>query len=221
MSENNPPLTTSTTTATATAPSDINTRGIPYYEKLKRDLRETLQRKRLLDKNMATLEDQIYRFEAAYLEETSSAGNIIRGFDNYIKGSALLGSSSGGGGAAAGGVGGGAGVGGGGGGGGTSTRRKGVTEQDRVFSRSSCSFMRVRCFVSLSLSLSLTLLLPYSTTSNWRDWRKEGRTLTSLDRKLRPRRVSRAHLLTHRRLRPGCRHRRQRERAMGRRQRAR
>ncbi|KAI4114419.1 MAG: hypothetical protein LQ345_004792 [Seirophora villosa] len=91
MSENNPPLTTSTTTATATAPSDINTRGIPYYEKLKRDLRETLQRKRLLDKNMATLEDQIYRFEAAYLEETSSAGNIIRGFDNYIKGSALLG----------------------------------------------------------------------------------------------------------------------------------
>ncbi|KAL9055481.1 MAG: hypothetical protein Q9206_003108, partial [Seirophora lacunosa] len=103
MSENNPPLTTSTTTATATAPSDINTRGIPYYEKLKRDLRETLQRKRLLDKNMATLEDQIYRFEAAYLEETSSAGNIIRGFDNYIKGSALLGNSSGGGGAAAGG----------------------------------------------------------------------------------------------------------------------
>lgn len=196
MSENNPPLTTSTTTATATAPSDINTRGIPYYEKLKRDLRETLQRKRLLDKNMATLEDQIYRFEAAYLEETSSAGNIIRGFDNYIKGSALLGNSSGGGGAAAGGVGGGAGV-GGGGGGGTSTRRKGVTEQDRVFSRSSCSFMRVRCFLSLSLSLSLTLLLPYSTISNWRDWRKEGTTLTPLDRKLRPRRVSKAHLLTH------------------------
>ena len=28
------------------------TRGVPYYEKLKRDLRETLQRKRLIDKNM-------------------------------------------------------------------------------------------------------------------------------------------------------------------------
>lgn len=28
------------------------TRGVPYYEKLKRDLRETLQKKRLLDKNM-------------------------------------------------------------------------------------------------------------------------------------------------------------------------
>ncbi|KAI4288537.1 MAG: hypothetical protein L6R35_002188, partial [Caloplaca aegaea] len=72
MSENNPPpTTTTTTTATATGTtSDTNTRGIPYYEKLKRDLRETLQRKRLLDKNMVTLEDQIYRFEAAYLEET-------------------------------------------------------------------------------------------------------------------------------------------------------
>ena len=28
------------------------TRGLPYYEKLKRDLRETLQKKRTLDKNM-------------------------------------------------------------------------------------------------------------------------------------------------------------------------
>ncbi len=116
--------------------TDSTTRGIPYYEKLKRDLRETLQKKRLLDKNMATLEDQIYRIEASYLEETSAAGNIIKGFDNYIKGSALSGSVS----AGAGGGGGGT---SGGGGGGTSTRRKGVTEQDRVFSRSSCSFMRV------------------------------------------------------------------------------
>ncbi|KAL8650977.1 MAG: hypothetical protein Q9210_003500, partial [Variospora velana] len=67
MSENNPPPTTTTTTTTTGTgtTSDTNTRGIPYYEKLKRDLRETLQRKRLLDKNMATLEDQIYRFEAA------------------------------------------------------------------------------------------------------------------------------------------------------------
>lgn len=138
MSENIPPPSTTTDT----------TRGIPYYEKLKRDLRETLQKKRALDKNMAALEDQIYRFEASYLEETSSAGNIIKGFDNYIKGSALLGSGSTGGG-------GGVGGGGGGGSGGTSTRRKGVTEQDRVFSRSSCSYMRVRYLFSLSFMISI------------------------------------------------------------------
>ncbi|MCJ1374746.1 hypothetical protein MMC20_005978 [Loxospora ochrophaea] len=108
----------------APVPNADATRGLPYYEKLKRDLRETLTRKRLLDKNMASLEDQIYRFEASYLEETG-AGNIIKGFDNYIKGSS---STSTGGGMA---------------GGGTSTRRKGgFMEQDRVFSRSSASFMR-------------------------------------------------------------------------------
>ncbi|KAL8862914.1 MAG: hypothetical protein Q9178_000856 [Gyalolechia marmorata] len=136
--------------------ADSTTRGIPYYEKLKRDLRETLQKKRLLDKNMATLEDQIYRIEASYLEETSAAGNIIKGFDNYIKGSALSGSVS----AGAGGGGGGT---SGGGGGGTSTRRKGVTEQDRVFSRSSCSFMRE---LSPTSSIQSTPNAPTPTSSN-------------------------------------------------------
>ncbi|KAK3178850.1 hypothetical protein OEA41_000987 [Lepraria neglecta] len=117
MAENVPP---------ASASADA-TRGVPYYEKLKRDLRETLQKKRMLDKTMAQLEDQIYRYEASYLEETG-AGNIIKGFDNYIKGSTTTGTGVGG---------------GGGGGAGTTSRRKAqVVDADRVFSRSSASFMR-------------------------------------------------------------------------------
>ncbi|KAL6715867.1 chromatin modification-related protein eaf6 [Lecanora helva] len=99
------------------------TRGVPYYEKLKRDLRDTLQKKKLLDKNLELLEQQIFRFEASYLEETG-AGNIIKGFDNYIKGSSTVGTTTST-------------------GGGTSTRRKGqIMDADRVFSRSSISFMR-------------------------------------------------------------------------------
>ncbi|PWY92728.1 NuA4-domain-containing protein [Aspergillus heteromorphus CBS 117.55] len=105
-------------------------RGLPYYEKLRRELRDTLQKKRLMDKSMAQLEDQIFRFEQSYLEETT-AGNIIKGFDNYIKG------SSSGAGLGAGGLALSTGVGGG------ATRRKApVTDVDRVFSRSSASFMR-------------------------------------------------------------------------------
>ncbi|KAL4870896.1 histone acetyltransferase subunit NuA4-domain-containing protein [Aspergillus spectabilis] len=113
-------------------PTDRTNRGLPYYEKLRRELRDTLQKKRLMDKSMAALEDQIYRFEQSYLEETT-AGNIIKGFDTYIKGSATgssLGAS-------------GLGLVSGGGGGGTASRRKAaVTDGDRVFSRSSAGFMR-------------------------------------------------------------------------------
>ncbi|KAF7502795.1 hypothetical protein GJ744_005054 [Endocarpon pusillum] len=130
----------------AAAASESTTRGLPYYEKLRRDLRDTLQKKRILDKNMAALEEQIYRQETSYLEETSTAGNIIKGFDNYIKSSAISGSSSA---AGAGGGGSGHGAGtisgsaaGGGGGPATGRRKPVINDTDRVFSRSSTAYMR-------------------------------------------------------------------------------
>ncbi|KAL4897661.1 histone acetyltransferase subunit NuA4-domain-containing protein [Aspergillus ambiguus] len=146
-STNNPPTPAAASTSAAAAstqttgatPATSNNatdqaanRGLPYYEKLRRELRDTLQKKRLMDKSMAQLEDQIYRFEQSYLEETT-AGNIIKGFDNYIKGSSS--GAVGAGPLALQGI--------GGGGGGSGARRKApVTDADRVFSRSSASFMR-------------------------------------------------------------------------------
>jgi len=67
------------------------------------------------------LEDAILQHETAYLEETGP-GNIIKGFDNYIKSAATTTTT---------------------GGAGTATRRKApISEADRMFSRSSTSFLR-------------------------------------------------------------------------------
>jgi chromatin modification-related protein EAF6 len=58
MAENIPPTTavSNGTSAAVAGGSDsveqLPNRGIPYYEKLRRELRDTLQKKRLMDKNM-------------------------------------------------------------------------------------------------------------------------------------------------------------------------
>ncbi|KAF1951879.1 NuA4-domain-containing protein [Byssothecium circinans] len=114
MAENAPPSGAGNATTNTS-------QGMPYYERLRRDLRDSLQKKRALDSNLEQLENNILRAETQYLEETT-AGNIIKGFDNYIKGAALTSTTSGT---------------------GTAGRRKAnVSEADRIFSNSSRSFLR-------------------------------------------------------------------------------
>jgi chromatin modification-related protein EAF6 len=55
------------------------------YEKMKKQLKELLAKKRTLDRNLAAVEEEIYSREGAYLEDTPN-GNVARGFDGYIKG---------------------------------------------------------------------------------------------------------------------------------------
>ncbi|KIV89843.1 hypothetical protein PV10_07211 [Exophiala mesophila] len=128
MGENVPPGSANKPTASADRP------GLPYYEKLRRDLRDTLQRKRLLDRNLAATEDQLYRQETTYLEETSIAGNIVKGFDNYIKASAVSATANSAGGTISGSA--------AGGGVGAGRRKAVINDTDRIFSRSSVSYMR-------------------------------------------------------------------------------
>ncbi|KAI5846926.1 histone acetyltransferase subunit NuA4-domain-containing protein [Tricharina praecox] len=59
--------------------------AVAYYEKVKKQLRDLIHQKRHHDKQLALYEDNIYKAETAYLEDTQN-GNIIKGFDNYIKG---------------------------------------------------------------------------------------------------------------------------------------
>ncbi|KAF9879941.1 histone acetyltransferase subunit NuA4 [Colletotrichum karsti] len=74
-------------------------------------LRTMLDKRAAIARRLATIESDIEQKETTYLESTPN-GNIIAGFDNYIKGT----------GAAA------------------QRRKAGATEQNRVFSRSSISY---------------------------------------------------------------------------------
>ena len=53
MAENVPPGTSPMKAAVA-ATTDSTARGLPYYDKLRRDLRDTLQKKRQLDRNLVS-----------------------------------------------------------------------------------------------------------------------------------------------------------------------
>ncbi|KAK6544031.1 hypothetical protein TWF694_000745 [Orbilia ellipsospora] len=82
------------------------------YETLRKQLRDLISKKKQSDKLLETLEDHIFKYETTYLEETQN-GNIVRGFDNYIKGT-------------------------------VARRRANITDQDRIFSSSSYSYMKSR-----------------------------------------------------------------------------
>lgn len=116
MTENVPPSAAGTN---ATANSDQP--GRPYYESLRATLRQTLDKKRKLDEQLAAIEDQIFKTEGAYLEETANSGNIIKGFDGWVKG-VQVGQKA------------------------VDDRRRGrFKEDERLFSRSSVSWVKV-CF---------------------------------------------------------------------------
>jgi len=117
MSENQSP-----DAAIAVASSSTDQPGRPYYENLRTTLRGTLAKKRQLDEQLAAIEDSIFKLETSYLEETSNAGNIVRGFDNWVKGVVVGGDK------------------------GRDDRKAKarVRDEDRIFSRSSMTWVRVR-----------------------------------------------------------------------------
>jgi len=99
--------------ANATNENSDPSAGRPYHDKLAADLRALLAKRVVLDRSLNQIEDRLYSAETEYLESTPN-GNMLTGFDNYIKGSST--SAAGG-------------------------RRKGaINESDRVFSNSSLSF---------------------------------------------------------------------------------
>ncbi|CAJ2501821.1 Uu.00g046740.m01.CDS01 [Anthostomella pinea] len=86
--------------------------GIAHYEKQRQYVKELLQNRKVLERQLAMQEQSILQKETEYLESTPY-GNIITGFDGYIKGSSSNTSSR---------------------------KRAGQLDQNRVFSRSSISY---------------------------------------------------------------------------------
>ncbi|GAC98034.1 hypothetical protein PHSY_005622 [Pseudozyma hubeiensis SY62] len=96
---------TTTSAAGAAAPtSSASTSALPTsleeatqrYHATKLTLRTGLANKRVIDRSLIDLESQIYLFEGSYLQTTSSSGgNIVKGFDSYLKNSASTTSRSG------------------------------------------------------------------------------------------------------------------------------
>ena len=131
MAENTAPM----------ANSDDATRGMPYYDRLRKNMKTSIKEKQDSEETLAKIEQSIWNKEGSYLDDTP-AGNIMKGFDNYIKASGAPGGSSTG--------------------GGTASRKKStVSEQDRLFSRSSVGYwnsMRVR-LTSSNICLIGTMLI--------------------------------------------------------------
>ncbi|KAL1856287.1 hypothetical protein VTK73DRAFT_8408 [Phialemonium thermophilum] len=110
MADNAPPRPA--VAGSGAGPAGDAAAGLPFYEKQRQHLKELIAKRRALEKRLAAQEEAIYQKESEYLENTPS-GNIITGFDNYIKG--LTGAAA-------------------------QRRKTGVTEANRVFSRSSISY---------------------------------------------------------------------------------
>ena len=86
----------------------------------RQELEDLLQRKALVEDLLVNTEAQIYELEGAYLEETAASGNVIKGFDGYLGGVSGGGRPS------------------------SLHRKPRFKESDRLFSRSSATYERVR-----------------------------------------------------------------------------
>lgn len=107
------------------------------YKEEQAKLRNMLDRRNQLARRLAAIEAEIESKETAYLESTPY-GNIIIGFDNYIKGTS---------------------------GSGAQRRKQGNIEQNRVFSRSSISYRPGNVRLELSTHLhTCSFLFPSGRT---------------------------------------------------------
>ncbi|KAI8837607.1 histone acetyltransferase subunit NuA4-domain-containing protein [Chytriomyces cf. hyalinus JEL632] len=82
---------------------------------VEKELQDLLAKKKLLDRQLASIESNIYTYEGSYLD--NPYGNIVKGYDGYVH---ATGRDKAG-------------------------RKVKVTESDRIFSQSSVTYQKVIC----------------------------------------------------------------------------
>ncbi|EIM19625.1 NuA4-domain-containing protein [Wallemia mellicola CBS 633.66] len=57
------------------------------YDSARQELVDALKKKKQFDKQLNSIESEIYANETSYLEETNvpGGGNVVRGFDGFLK----------------------------------------------------------------------------------------------------------------------------------------
>jgi len=85
------PSASSIAAGSTSAAASITTKeeATTRYLALKNSLKAGVAKKRLIDRTLTDIESQLWIFEGSYLAATAAAGgNIVKGFDNYLKASA-------------------------------------------------------------------------------------------------------------------------------------
>ncbi|TPX33305.1 hypothetical protein SmJEL517_g03739 [Synchytrium microbalum] len=82
--------TTTTTNAegasSSTAPPAVDQATMDQLTEAEKTLQDLVTKKKIIDKQLATVEASIYALEESYLTDTQQYGNVVRGFDGYLQG---------------------------------------------------------------------------------------------------------------------------------------
>ncbi|KAI1490684.1 histone acetyltransferase subunit NuA4-domain-containing protein [Biscogniauxia mediterranea] len=120
--------------------------GLAHYESQRQHLKELLHSRKVIERQLALQEQSIFQKETEYLENTP-LGNIITGFDGYIKGGTSAAAQR---------------------------KRTGLIDQNRVFSRSSISYNALNPENSEAASSTSTPAAPTPISTSFANKDKDG-----------------------------------------------
>ncbi|KAJ3015160.1 UNVERIFIED_CONTAM: Chromatin modification- protein meaf6 [Siphonaria sp. JEL0065] len=110
------PSAAESTSATTGAPPQLDAKKAEKLALVEKELQDLLSKKKQLDRQLATIETNIYSYEGSYLDDP--IGNIVKGYDGYVHGVSSSRNDN-------------------------KQRKIKIPESDRIFSQSSVTYQKV------------------------------------------------------------------------------